>query len=114
MTTDAPQAAEVLSFAPEAIAIHADTPRPAILSLALPDYPGWYATIDGAETDILRAYGGLAALVVPEGDHSVRLVYNPLSYRVGASISLFAWLGLAAVGIVLAVRYGRERARMQA
>ncbi|MFN8448854.1 MAG: YfhO family protein [Anaerolineae bacterium] len=103
-TPDAPDAAEVLTFAPEAIAIHTDAPRPAILSVALPDYPGWYATIDGEETGILRAYGGLTALVVPEGDHSVRLVYNPLSYRVGALLSLVAWIGIGVIGVVLAVR----------
>ena len=103
-SADTPQAAQVIKFAPEAISIHVDTPHPAILSIALPQYPGWYATIDNAPANILRAYGGLSAIVVPEGDHLVQLVYNPLSYRVGVSLSLFTWLGVGILGIVLIIR----------
>ncbi len=103
-SADAPAAATVMQFTPETIIIHADAAHDAILSLALPNYPGWYATIDGAATDLLRAYGALDAVVVPSGSHTIRLDYNPLSYRVGASLSLFTWLGVGILGIVLIVR----------
>ena len=79
-----------------------------------PQYPGWYATVDGAETDILRAYGGLSAVVVPEGDHTVRLVYNPLSYRVGASLGVFTWLGVGLIGLFWLGRRIRANRRSSA
>ena len=99
--------APVISFAPEKITIHAPAAANGILALALPDYPGWIATIDQQRAEILRAYGGLSAVQVEAGDHLVELVYNPLSYRVGASLSLFTWLGLVILGMVSAFRSRR-------
>jgi hypothetical protein len=96
--------AAVVSFAPENIIINASTPTDGILILAMPQYPGWYATVDDQPVEIMRAYGALAAIQLKQGDHLVRLVYNPLSYRVGVSLSLFTWLGIALVGIVTLYR----------
>lgn len=87
----------ITHYAPEALTVIVNTPENAILSLAQVDYPGWYATIDGEETAIVRAYGGLAAITVPAGDHTVELVYNPLTYRVGLILSAFTWVGLLIV-----------------
>ncbi len=99
--------AEVIEFAPERILISASAAADGILTLALPDYPGWIATIASQPVEILRAYGGLAALQLPAGDHLVELVYNPLSYRVGASLSLFTWLGLGILGAYVFFRSRR-------
>lgn len=97
-------AATVAKFAPEEIAINATAAADGVLVLALPQYPGWYATVDGQPTEIMRAYGALAAIPLTKGDHLVTLVYNPLSYRVGASLSLFTWLGVAILAVVLLMR----------
>jgi hypothetical protein len=98
---DAPEnpSVTVASFQPESFTIEVNTPANAILSISHPDYPGWQATIDGETTDILRAYGSLSAVAVPQGNHSVHFVYNPLSYRIGAILSLLTWTGLALFGI---------------
>ncbi len=87
--------ARVTAFVPENIEIALDGLNgPAVLSIALPQYPGWRAEVDGRETPILRAYGALSALIVPEGARIVSLIYDPLTFRVGAAISLAAWGGL--------------------
>jgi len=78
-----------------------DTSTDGILSIAHPDYPGWYATIDDQPTEILRAYGALAAVAVPAGEHTVRFVYDPLSYRIGAVASLLTWGALGILGVML-------------
>ncbi|MCC6613618.1 MAG: YfhO family protein [Anaerolineae bacterium] len=93
--------ARVVTFAPEALTIEVEGERPAILSIAQVDYPGWHATLDGADIPILRAYSALMAVVVPEGAHTVRLTYDPLSYRAGALISLVAWGGLGILSLAL-------------
>jgi hypothetical protein len=90
--------AEVTSFEPERIVVSVDAPAPAVLSLAHVDYPGWRAELDGEKVDLLRAYGGLTAVVVPEGTHTLTLTYRPDSYRIGAVLSLFTWLGLSILG----------------
>ncbi len=92
-------AARVTSFAPEALSIDVETPENALLSVALLDYPGWRATLDAEPAEILRAYGALSAIEIPAGEHIVRFVYDPLSYRIGAGISALTW-GLLLVALI--------------
>lgn len=92
---------ELIEFEHEHFAVQITTEDNAILSLAHVDYPGWSATLDGESIDIIRAYGGLTALAIPAGDHTIHFEYNPLSYKVGAILSLFTWGGLIILGGVL-------------
>jgi hypothetical protein len=94
----------VISFKPESFTMEVDTTNDGILSIANVDYPGWKATLDGQPTDILRAYGALQAVVVPTGQHTVQLTFDPISYHTGAILSLIAWIGLALFGIALLIR----------
>lgn len=43
--------------------------------------PGWKATINGQEASIHQVNHLLRGIVVPAGDHEVRLVFSPASYR---------------------------------
>jgi len=93
----------VTDFAPEAITIAvADNPDPAVLSLALPHYPGWRALVDGQPVPLLRAYGALSALVLPGGAAEVRLVYDPWTFKAGAAVSAASWAGILLAGLWLA------------
>jgi len=88
-------AATITEFLPEAFTVEVSTPENAILSLAHVDYPGWHATLDGESVPILRAYSTLSAVAIPAGTHTIRFTYDPISYRIGAILSLFTWGGLA-------------------
>jgi hypothetical protein len=104
----APIAAPVTSFAPERFTIDIDTPETAVLSVALPHYPGWTAhTNNGAALPILRAYGGLSAVIVQPGQYTVEFTYDPLSYRLGALVSVITWAGLGIVALIQLLR-GRK------
>ena len=92
--------ARVTSFAPEKITIAIDTPENAILSLSLPHYPGWQASLDGQPREIFRAYAGLSALEIPAGAATLTLTFDPESYRIGALLSLATWLGLGLVALL--------------
>jgi len=94
-------------WTPESFTIAVNTPADGILSIANPDYPGWVATLDGQPTEILRAYGALQAIAVPEGNHTIQLAFDPLTYKVGAIVSLLTWGGLGIMGISLVIRRGR-------
>jgi hypothetical protein len=89
----------VISFEPERIEIEVDTSENAILTLAHPYYPGWQATLDGEDAALLRAYGGFSALEVPAGGHTLTLLYRPLSFVIGAAMSILTWAALAVIGL---------------
>ncbi|MBI3194022.1 MAG: YfhO family protein [Ignavibacteriae bacterium] len=65
-------------------------------------YPaGWNAFIDGQETEIYKTNFVLRSVVVPAGNHTIEMKFNPPLYETGFSITLGAW----AVSVLL-VGYG--------
>jgi len=95
---------EVTHFVPEIVRVDINTPENALLSLAQVDYPGWEAKLNGEPIAIRRAYGALMAVEIPAGQHMLELRYNPLSYRIGALVSLVTWAGLLLAFIMGAVQ----------
>jgi hypothetical protein len=96
--------ATVTDFQPERLAVSVNTARETVLSIPLPYYPGWQVTMDDQPGEILRAYGALSAVAVPAGQHTLEFVYNPLSYRVGAMVSLLTWSAFGILGLIGLVR----------
>ncbi len=95
--------ADVLDFQPERISLRVSTRQPGLLTVAMPYYPGWIATVNGEEMPILKAYTALIAIPIETGASEVVLRYDPLSYRLGALMSGVAWLVLV-IGSMIAAR----------
>lgn len=93
-----PRPAVVMSFAPEAITLTTDDPQASILSIALVDYPGWVAQIDNTPAPLMRAYGVASAIALSPGAHTVTLVYDPPSVKIGVVLAIGALI-LLAVGV---------------
>jgi uncharacterized membrane protein YfhO len=55
-------------------------------------YPGWFAEEGGRRLEMLRADGLFRAVALPAGSHRVTFRYRPLSFLIGAGISLVALL----------------------
>ena len=51
-------------------------------------FPGWRAWVDGREVKVYRADGIVKGIVAPQGKHSVRFLYDPMSYKIGWSLAL--------------------------
>ncbi len=96
--------ATMADFKPESFNVSVNTTTDAVLSVPLPHYPGWQATIDGQPAEILRAYGALSALAIPTGEHTVQFVYDPLTYRIGAIVSLLTWSALGILGVIVVLQ----------
>ena len=62
-------------------------------------YPGWVAHLDGQPVPLLRADGMFQTVQVPAGEHHIILSYQPASFKIGALLSLTAWLGLGLAAI---------------
>lgn len=55
-------------------------------------YPGWYASVDGINTPIRKANYAFRAIYVPQGAHTVRFVFDPLSVKTGLIISIASFI----------------------
>ncbi len=84
----------IIQFEPEYIEIAVQSDNPGILSLALPYVPGWQAEIDGEDAKILEAYGGLSAVYIGSGTHTVILKYRPRTVQAGGLLSILTLIGI--------------------
>lgn len=72
------------------VTIEANPKEPGLLVLADTYYPGWKAFVDGKETKIYRANYVMRGVHVPKGQHVIQFRYDPLSFKVGALISVIS------------------------
>lgn len=86
----------ILMREPERMALDVKVPADGLLIVSENFYPGWQATIDGAPVEILRANLTLRAIPVRAGQHRVELVYDPLTLKIGALLTI-ATLGACAI-----------------
>lgn len=75
--------ASITDYQSSSVTISTQTTEPALLFLSDSYYPGWRAFVDGRETPIYRANFVFRAVKVPEGAHTVRFLYGPLSWKLG-------------------------------
>jgi len=81
-------AAELVSYSPHEIEWNVRTDAPRLLVVSEVYYPaGWKARIDGEEVPILRTNYLLRGVVVPEGEHTVTMSFEPRGHRLGVLIS---------------------------
>lgn len=93
-------AVRVVKYGAHRIVLESRTTAPALLVLSEIYYPaGWKATVDGAETEILRTNYVLRSVRVPAGTHTVEFSFTPPLYWAGLTITNVAWL--AALALVL-------------
>jgi hypothetical protein len=93
---------------PNQIVIEVNLAEPGYLVLTDTYYPGWQATVDGEPTEILLANHAFRAVGLGVGDHTVIFEYTPLSFRIGAWLTMGAAFLLASLLIAAAVRKGRS------
>jgi uncharacterized membrane protein YfhO len=91
---------DITAYRPDAIHLTARTSAEAYLVLSEVYYPGWRAYVDGRAVPILRANYAFRAVYLEPGYHEVRLVFEPLSWKVGLGISVATWFGLIAWGLL--------------
>jgi hypothetical protein len=95
---------EVVRYEPDLVEIDLSNPAEGYLVLSDPHYPGWQATVDGAEAAILKADYAFRAVEVPAGDHRVTMAFRPNTWRIGLAISAATVLGLLLFGAVTLLR----------
>ncbi|MBN3032865.1 MAG: YfhO family protein [Candidatus Saganbacteria bacterium] len=84
-------------YRPGFISMRVAAPRPAGLFLSEAHYPGWRAEIDGRAVEIREAERLFQQVSLPAGEHEVKFIYEPLSLKLGAGVSLLTICGLLIV-----------------
>jgi hypothetical protein len=74
--------------------------------------PGWQATYQGAEVEVLRADHALRAVLLPAGEGRLELRYAPESFAVGLQLAAAALAACVLLGLLSRVR--RQTAMMRA
>ncbi len=72
-----------------------------ILFFPIPYEEGWKATVNGEETQLLRADYGFTALPVSAGNQTVELTYHAPLFREGLCLTLTSWLILLLITLRL-------------
>jgi hypothetical protein len=98
---------QITDYQANRVSLEVETAADGLLVLTDTHAPGWNALLDGYPTPVYIANHAFRAVVVPAGTHQVEFVYEPLSFQVGAAISLLTIAAL--VLIPLAIRIKRTR-----
>jgi hypothetical protein len=89
------------------VEIDVTTTQPGYLVLPDTHYPGWWATVDGQPVEILEANHAFRAVQLNRGQQTIVFAYEPLSFRLGAWITLLGLVVLVAITIISG-RYRRK------
>ena len=82
--------AKVISYRNNSSEIKVSTDKDGIFVSSESWYPGWKAFVDGQEVKLLKADLILRAVALKAGEHTVRFVYSPVSFKIGLAISAVA------------------------
>ncbi|MEK7474222.1 MAG: hypothetical protein AAB152_01190 [Candidatus Coatesbacteria bacterium] len=105
----APGAVGTLDLTPNRITADVATAGDGFLFFSEAWYPAWTGFVDGVRVPIARVNVMFRGIAVPEGRHTVEMVYSSLPFRIGLWISLLGWAGLAGAAVSRAGRALRPR-----
>ena len=103
-----PGLARIVSYRPDQIVVSTDSSTPGYLFLSEMFYPGWKAFVDDQPKRILRGNYLFRVVQLPEGQHVVRFVFDPLSIKVGIGITILTLFVI--MGVVVYYLGKRRRA----
>lgn len=85
--SDIPGTVTVNAYEPNAAEMSVSSRANSLLIVSDTYYPGWRASVDGKEATVYRANYSFRGIIIPKGDHKVRMYYKPDSMRLGISVT---------------------------
>ena len=96
---DSSAAASVVSYGIQDMTLHVRASGRNFLFLSEVYYPaGWKAAIDGNDVPILKTNYLFRGIIVPPGDHTIRLEFTPHEFALGKTLSL--WFNVLVLGVL--------------
>jgi hypothetical protein len=87
-TQDPAAAARVQAFSPGHYGIHYRAASPSLLVLSSAWYPGWTATMQDRQLDVVPVNHALTGIVVPAGEGEISVDYHSRWFPAGAAVTL--------------------------
>jgi len=100
----------ILEHSSRRVRLRVDAPRECWLFLGDLYYPGWRATVSGADVPVYRANGFGRAVAIPAGRHEVEFEYRCAPLTRGLWLALGAFLALVGTLLVPRLRRGGVQA----
>jgi hypothetical protein len=97
--------AEFISESNNRLKLLVKTQEDALLVLNDTYFPGWKVFVNDKKTKIYRADYAFRAIPLNAGIHRVEFVYDPMSFKLGAGLTLLGILGCIGLGLI----YRRNR-----
>ncbi len=101
-------AVQIVDYQANRVRLEVETAAAGLLVLTDTYAPGWKALLDGQPTPLYVANHAFRTVVVPAGSHQIKIVYDPLSFRVGAATSLLTIIALMLITLICQIRRGRD------
>jgi hypothetical protein len=95
---------KIVEYTPNKVVVEVACATAGFVVLSDLYYEGWQAFVDGAEQEVYRADSAFRAVQLAAGQHRIEFVFDPLSFRIGAIVSLTSLLLTAVLTGVLAHR----------
>jgi len=92
-------AVEIVGYSADKVELKTKTQNGAYLLLTDTFYPGWKASVNGEEKEILRAFGVFRAVEVAPGESRIIMAYRPDSFKIGVIISVVSLAALIFIAI---------------
>ena len=89
-------------YAPAQLTIQAGMACDGMVVLSDTFFPGWYANVDEKPAPIYQVNGAMRGVLVPQGMHTLAMVYRPRSVYLGAALTLLGLLGAVAIVLISA------------
>ncbi len=88
---------EIVKYSPNEVIIKTVVAeKPKFLFLSDTYYPGWKVFVDGRRDRIYKANFAFRAVYLAPGEHEVRFIFDPFTFKFGAAISIATLAAIAA------------------
>jgi len=99
----ADEAVRFRSYEPDRLVLDAETGSVGLLVLSELYYPGWRANLNGRPFEIRKVDGALRGILLPRGTSHITLEYAPVTFYVGATLSLVTFGAVLAGWLVACI-----------
>ena len=99
---------EILDYTPNKVIVRAVSATDGFVVLSDLYYHGWKAFVDGVPQEVYKADYAFRAVQLESGEHRIEFVFDPLSFKIGATVSLGTLSLAVSLTVVLLCRRARE------